>query len=288
MAEVTKIWRIIDLLKTAENVLEEKGISSPRLNAELLLSDTLNTGRMELYLNFEKPLNENELTEFRAKIKRRLMREPLQYITGSSGFYGLNFKVNSSVLIPRPETETLVDAALNYLLTAKLGNPKILEVGAGSGCISVSIADKIGCSIGSIDTNPDSIKLARENSELNNTSSKINFMLQDIFTGIEDFSGYDLVISNPPYIAKDELASLEPEVKDFEPLAALTDNEDGMKFYRRIFELAKNTKGSTVLMLEIGDGKRKAIEELLGLYGISNYGFYKDLLNIDRVVKAEI
>lgn len=288
MAEVSKIWRIIDLLKITEGLLEEKGISSPRFNAELLLSDTLKTNRMDLYLNFEKPLLDSELNDFRAKIKRRLNREPLQYITGNCGFYGLNFKVDPSVLIPRPETETLVDTLLEKIRSGNLENPKILEIGTGSGCISIAIASKIPCSIDAIDTSPEVLKIAGENSELNNTSSNINFQLKDIFSDIEDFSGYDVVISNPPYVAIDELESLEPEVKDFEPLAALTDSGDGLKFYRRIIELAGNTKGKTKLLLEIGDGKRESIEKLLNDLGISNYGFYKDLLNIDRVMCAEI
>jgi release factor glutamine methyltransferase len=243
---------------------------------------------MDLYLNFEKPLQESELTEFRAKIKRRLSREPLQYVTGKCGFYGMDFKVDPSVLIPRPETETLIDVSLENIKAREIDNPKILEIGTGSGCISIAIAGKILCRIDSIDTSTDALKIAEENSGTNNTSSKINFQLKDIFRDVTDFSGYDIVISNPPYIAFNELETLEPEIRDFEPLAALTDNEDGLKFYRRIFELAAKTDGKTSVLLEIGDGKRANVENLVINMGITNYCFYKDLLNIDRVLYAEI
>ncbi|MBZ0203031.1 MAG: peptide chain release factor N(5)-glutamine methyltransferase, partial [Ignavibacteria bacterium] len=212
MNEAVKTWRIIDILKVSEKLLEEKGIESPRLNAELLLGDTLNSERMKLYLDFERPLTQAELDNYRNKIKRRLNSEPLQYITGKSGFYGLNFRVNPYVLIPRPETELLVEKSLDFIKEHRLENPKILEIGTGSGCISISIANNITCEIDAIDISEDALSVARENSESNGTSSKISFQRKDILKDIESFEAYDLVVSNPPYISNDEIAGLQEEV----------------------------------------------------------------------------
>ncbi|MCC7159112.1 MAG: peptide chain release factor N(5)-glutamine methyltransferase, partial [Ignavibacteria bacterium] len=284
MNEAVKTWRIIDILKVSEKLLEEKGIESPRLNAELLLGDTLNSGRMKLYLDFERPLTQAELDNYRNKIKRRLNSEPLQYITGKSGFYGLNFRVNPYVLIPRPETELLVEKSLDFIKEHRLENPKILEIGTGSGCISISIANNITCEIDAIDISEDALSVARENSESNGTSSKISFQRKDILKDIESFEAYDLVVSNPPYISNDEIAGLQEEVKNFEPFNALTDNSDGLDFYRKIIETGKKSSGGTDILLEIGDGKKELVESLLKEYNVTKYEFYRDLLNINRVV----
>lgn len=281
--ETVKTWKILELLKVTEEHFRKNDISSPRLNAELLLSAALNTKRIDLYLDFEKPLTEQELTEFRAMVKRRLTGEPLQYILGQTEFYGLKFFVNSSVLIPRQETELLVDKSLELIHTHKLENPKILEIGTGSGCISIAIAEKALCEITAIDVSEAALETACKNSQLNNTVSKINFEHKDFLMDINSFHDYDIAISNPPYIAAGDIPSLQREVKDFEPLSALTDNNDGLTFYKKIFELASSVKNA--VLLEIGDEKRNIIEPLLAKNGITNYIFHKDLLNIDRVLE---
>lgn len=288
MKEAVKIWRIIDILKVTENLFGEKNIDSPRLNAELLLSDTLKTTRMRLYLDFEKPLSELELSDFREKVKRRASREPLQYILGKSEFYGLTFKVNPSVLIPRPETEILVDKTLDVIKMHRLENPKILEIGTGSGCISIAAACKMTCEITAIDSSPEAISISQENSAVNNTASKVSFLHKDIIKDFENFNGYDLIISNPPYIRLDEMETLQEEVKNFEPREALTDNLDGLVFYRKILELAKDTSGKCRILLEIGDGKKQKVESLFKEMNIENYEFFKDMLNIYRVVYIEL
>ncbi len=288
MNEAVKTWRIIDILKVSEKLLGEKGIDSPRLNAELLLCNTLNSERMKLYLDFEKPLTQSELDNYRIKIKRRLNREPLQYITGSAGFYGLSFEVNPSVLIPRPETELLVEKSLDFIKKRRLENPKLLEIGTGSGCISIAIASSITCEIDAVDISNDALMVAQINSETNNTTPKITFRNKDLFNDIQSLAGYDLIISNPPYIALDEIQGLQEEVKDFEPLGALTDNKDGLEFYRKIIELAKYSDGITNILLEVGDGKKEEVESLLHKNKITKYEFYKDLLKTDRVLHLEI
>lgn len=281
MPEVLNKWRILDIIKASETALKDKGILNPRLNAEVLLAGTLNTTRINLYLDFDKPLTESEITSYREKIKRRMKHEPLQYITGFTEFYGLKFKVNPSVLIPRQETEILVEKCIEVIYS--VDNPKILEIGTGSGCISVSIAKNAPCIIDAIDISDDALALAKENAELNEVSS-INFQNKNALTDLKNFNDYDILISNPPYIPADEIETLSEEVKDFEPFNALTDNSDGTVFYRKIFELASVTSKPIDIILEIGDRKKEIIENLLKEYSFNDHTFYKDLINIPRVL----
>ena len=288
MNRIIKTWRIIDIIKASEKVLKEKNITNPRLNAELLLAEALNTKRINLYLNFEKPLGEGEIKLYKDKLKRRLDHEPLQYILGHAEFYGLDFKVNKNVLIPRPETEILADKSVEVLTQFNSANPRILEIGTGSGCISIAIASKINCKIDAIDRSEEALEVARGNSKANGTVSKINFVQKDLFTDFVDFNDYDLVVSNPPYIPIGEYGSLQNEIKDYEPKYALTDGNDGLEFYRRIIALLRNTNTKTFALLEIGDGKRKNIENILEQESTLKYRFHKDYLNIDRVVELEV
>jgi len=294
-----KIWNILDILKASEKILKEKNIENPRLNAELLLCDTLKTERIRLYLDFDKPLDEKEISQFREKIKRRLRNEPLQYITSKTEFYGLTFNVNPSVLIPRQETELLVDKALDVIHSVNSHNPhslgegmgwvpKILEIGTGSGCISVAAAANRDCSIDAIDISEDILETAKANAELNNVSHKINFQLKNIFSDFKNFDGYDIIISNPPYIPAHNINLLAKEIKNYEPAIALTDNENGMEFYSKIIELAQKTENKIKVLAEIGDGRKEFLDEILLNYKISDFTYYKDLMNIDRVVYFEI
>lgn len=288
MNQIGGTWRIIDLLKVSEKALLEKNITNPRLNAELLLADTLKTTRINLYLDFERPLDEKEITAFREKLRRRMHHEPLQYITGYTEFYGLNFKVNQSVLIPRPETELLVDKSLELLASGNLLSPYILEIGTGSGCISIAIASKLNCRIDAIDGSEKALDVAGENSRANGTDSRINNVKADIFTDFVSFDNYDLVVSNPPYVPVYEFNNLEKEIRDYEPRFALTDEKDGLEFYRRIIELAKKTKTGTAILLEVGDGKKEKVEELLILNKIDKYVFHKDYQKTERVLQIEV
>ena len=284
MEQTVKTWRVLELLKTTENLLKEKNIENPRLNAELLLSDVLNEPRIKLYLDFEKPLSEQEISEYRTRIKRRLNREPLQYIMGYADFYGLRFNVTPDVLIPRPETEILVEKAIEAVSSFDMLNPKILEIGTGSGCISIALANKVNCKIEAIDNSIEALDIAKHNSEVNNTSDKIIFSNKSIFKDFQNFGDYDIILSNPPYIPADELKNTADEIKNFEPAYALTDGEDGFSFYKQIFKLIKETRRQVKVFLEIGDGKRNKAEDLLIVSDIKNYIFHKDYHGIDRVL----
>jgi release factor glutamine methyltransferase len=284
MEQAQKTWRVLDLLKVSENLLKEKNIDNPRLNAELLLCDVLKEQRINLYLNFEKPLSEVEIASYRTKLRRRLNREPLQYILGYADFYGLRFKVSPDVLIPRPETEILVEKAFEFISSFELINPKILEIGTGSGCISIAIAYKVNCNIEAIDISEEALKIANENSNILGTSSKISLLKMDILTEFKNFDDYDIVLSNPPYIPANDVETLQDEIKKHEPMSALTDDEGGLKLYKKIFELFNATSQNIKLLLEIGDGRRNAVESLLKNYNITKYDFYKDYSGTDRVL----
>lgn len=287
MNETLKTWSVLEILKVTEKAFAEKGIVNPRLNAELLLSDTTGESRMELYLNFDKPLSQSEVSAYRDKVKRRLKYEPLQYILGKTEFYSLNFKVTNDVLIPRQETELLVDLVLEHIKHISPVTPKILEIGAGSGCVSIAIAANTECLIDSIDISSEALKIAEDNSVFNNTSNKIKFIQKDFLNLADTFEGYDIVVSNPPYISAADIEGLSEEVKNYEPLTALTDNDDGLTFYKKIFELSKKPNSNAAVFLELGDGKSEAIINLLKGYGITNYSIHNDLINIPRVLKIE-
>jgi release factor glutamine methyltransferase len=284
MEQAQKTWRVLELLKVSENLLKEKNIDNPRLNAELLLCDVLKEKRINLYLNFEKPLNEGEISEYRGKLRRRINHEPLQYILGYADFYGLRFKVTPDVLIPRPETEILVEKAVELISSFELINPKILEVGTGSGCISIAIANKVNCRIDAIDISDEALKIANENSNIHGTSSKITFIKKNILTEYKSFDDYNIILSNPPYIPVKEVETLQEEIKKHEPMSALTDDEGGLKFYRKIFELFNATSKKIKILLEIGDSKRNDVESLLKKHNIAEYNFYKDYSGTDRVL----
>lgn len=278
-----KTWHVLELLKVSENLLKEKNIDNPRLNAELLLSDILKEPRINLYLNFEKPLSEAEISGYRAHIRRRLNREPLQYILGYTEFFGIRFKVTPDVLIPRPETEILAEKAIEHISLENI-KPKILEIGTGSGCISISIASKVNCCIDAIDISPEALEIAEQNSETHGTTSKINFINKNILTDFVDFNNYDIIISNPPYISAGEMGTVQDEIKKYEPKIALTAGEQGISFYSRIIEIFKATSSRVKLFLEIGDEKRNAVEQILKSNNITGFNFYKDYHGIDRVL----
>lgn len=287
MAETLKTWRVLDILKVTEAAFADKGIKNPRLNAELLLCDITGDKRIELYLNFEKPLTKAEVDAYRQHVKRRLAFEPLQYILGKTEFYGLNFRVNCSVLIPRQETEILVEKALEYITNCKPDNPKILEIGTGSGCISAAIAANTVCEIDAVDVSPEAVNLAAENASNKELKGKIIFSVKDLFNDINSFEGYDIVVSNPPYIAASDVPGLDEEVNGYEPVIALSDNDDGLSFYRKIFQLFNSVNKKPVLLLELGDGKKEQTINLLKENGILSYKIFNDLIGIPRVLLVE-
>jgi release factor glutamine methyltransferase len=238
-------WTIKDLLKVTSDYLEEKGIDSPRLCAEVLLAHQLNVDRVKLYLNFDQPLQQREIAAFRELIKRRLKREPIQYITGIQEFWSLNFVVNPHVLIPRPETEVLVEQVVSLHREKRLpgdGSPRILDLGTGSGVLAVAVAKELeGASVWASDVSADTLAVAELNAERHGVEERVKFVLSDVWQGFANLSlGFDAIVSNPPYIPSDHMDSLAPEIRDYEPRSALDGGEKGMHFIKEIISEAPN------------------------------------------------
>ncbi|MHB1686021.1 MAG: peptide chain release factor N(5)-glutamine methyltransferase [Ignavibacteriaceae bacterium] len=280
---------ILDSINLSTEYLKNKGIDSPRINAELLLAHILKCKRLELYLSYDRPLKEDEVVLYRELLKRRSKFEPLQYITGLVEFYGLEFKVGPAVLIPRPETELLVEEILKTY--PGNNNLKILDIGTGSGNIAVSLAKHLqNSSIIAIDISDEALKVARENAELNNISGKIQFVKHDILSGVKILENdFDAVVSNPPYVTQKDFGNLDHELKDFEPAVALTDQADGLSFYKAISSYANLLlKKGGKIFFEIGHCHSEQVNELLLQNNFSNILVRKDYQNIDRVILGEL
>jgi len=234
-----KRWTNKELLDLATKYFTEKAIDSPRLCAEILLSHQLKKTRVELYLDYDQPLRDEEIEGFRMLVRRRVKREPLQYITGHQWFWSLDLMVNPAVLIPRPETEILVEEALRLRKTGLLSNdrtPMILDVGTGCGAIAIALAKEIeGARIWASDISSEALQLAQENARRHNLAERITFCEGDLFEPFSDRSeAFDMIISNPPYIAAEEFGSLEPEIRCHEPRAALDGDKKGMRYIQRL------------------------------------------------------
>jgi len=278
---------VLEAINRSTEFFEKKNIESPRINAEHLLAHVLKCKRLDLYLAFDRPLQENEIDIYRELIVRRSKAEPLQYIIGSVEFFGFEFKVNSSVLIPRPETEILVEKALETV--NKEASLKILDIGTGCGNIAISLAKNLPNShLTAIDISEDAIKVAKENSDLNNINGQIIFQKID-FLNEESLneSSFDLIISNPPYIASSDYPGLKPELQNYEPKIALTDNNDGLSFFKEIAKKAKSLlKKNGRIFFEVGMGQAEEVKNTLIQNNFSEIEIYKDYSNIDRVVKG--
>lgn len=277
---------ILEAIKLSTEYLVKKGIESARLNSELMIADLLNCKRLDLYLTFERPLKDEEVDKLRQWISRRGKNEPLQYILGKADFYGLQFEVDSSVLIPRPETESLVD---NIIARNKYHSKlDILDIGTGSGIIPIILAMNLPESnLTAIDVSSEAISLAKKNAVKHGVLDRINFLNQDIFTTEFSAQSFDLIVSNPPYVALSEYLTLQKEIVDFEPKEAVTDEGDGLKFYSFIAEKAKLwLKDGGKLYFELGKGQFSFVEEKLKMEGYSNISVTKDLANIERVIQG--
>jgi release factor glutamine methyltransferase len=247
------------------------------IESELLFTQVLDCDRLTLYLNKDKRLTSHQSRSISSSFKRRIKGEPLQYILGKTEFRGLEFKVNKNVLIPRPETEILVEAAIKY---AK--NKKILDLGTGSGCIAVSIAKELsGIDLTAVDISKDALAIAKENAKLNGV--KVRFLRSNFFKGLSE--KYDIIVSNPPYIPCAEIKSLQPELK-YEPLIALDGGCDGLASYRKIIQEAPDyLKADGMLIMEMGFNQRKPIEGIVSEAKSFNIiEVIKDYNNIDRVI----
>ena len=259
-------------------ILELAGIGEAENDAWLLLSKECKMNRTAYYMHMKDEILPEQLNEYKGLIKKRAERVPLQYITGEQEFMGLTFHVNSNVLIPRQDTETLVEEAI------KLVEPgmSILDMCTGSGCIIISILKKCSGIQGTgSDISKQALNVAKENAKLNNVA--VDFERSDMFENLSD--KYDMIVSNPPYIRSDVVPTLMPEVCEFEPLDALDGHEDGLYFYRKIIKECKSfLKEDGKILFEIGNDQGQAVSDMLTYAGFRNVGVIKDLAHNDRVV----
>lgn len=279
---------VLEAIKLSTEYLSKKGIDSPRINAELLLADVIKCKRLDLYLAFDRPLADEELNKYRESIRRRASFEPLQYITGTVEFYGLELKINPSVLIPRPETELLVENILNNF--SKEAELNILDIGTGSGNIPIALAYHLpNAQIIATDINAEALILAKENASKHNLINRISFMQHNIVKAdMDNFPLLDLVVSNPPYVSVESYSSLQKEIIDYEPRAALTDESDGLTFYRIIAQKAfPKIKRGGKLFFEIAQGQHDDVKDLMIKNNFSNIEVVKDYQNIERIISGE-
>ena len=276
-----------ELLQLAINFLLEKKIATPRLDAELLLAKALAIDRVKLYCSLDKPVNDEETTLFREMIRRRIAHEPIAYILGTKEFYGLDFSVTPAVLIPRPDTETLVDAALKWL-NEKGENQKVFDLGTGSGAIAITIAVKNkSCFVYASDIKQDALDIAQKNAEHHLVAQRMDFVTGDLFAGCN--GPFDLIVSNPPYISIDDKETLALEIVNHEPHVALFAENDGLQVISNLVKEAikKLAKGGA-LMVEIGHNQKEKVYNLFKSTGVfEEIRFEKDLAGIDRIVCGE-
>ena len=275
-------WTIGTILNWTRQYFMDKGVGNPRLDAEVLLSHILCKDRLYLYVNFDKPLLVNELAAFREAVKKRVMRLPVAYITGSKEFMGLEFMVNEAVLIPRPDTEILVEAAIALL--AELKTPDLLDLGTGSGAIIVSVIKKISTAIGiGVDISRSALEVASANAVKHEVAKNITFLCGDLWQPVVS-KKFDAILSNPPYIIEGEIELLQAEVKR-EPYGALAGGSDGLEFYRRLVKeghLYLKEKG--FMALETGAGQAAAVSKLAEKSLLKTKKIIKDYSGIERVV----
>ena len=277
----TQTWKIIDLIKWGTDHFTEKGIDNARREMEWLLCNVLDYERIDLYLKFETLLKASELEQLRTMVKRRVVGEPFQHIIGKAPFYGRDFIVNPSVLIPRPETGVLIERLRKNGKVSTL-----LDIGTGSGCIAISCAlENLAEKIYATDISSSALEVARENMHLYDINC-IQFACHN-FLNSSFKSRFDVVLSNPPYIAADEMECLQVEVRDYDPKIALTDGADGYVFYRRfaeIFDELINPDG--YMLLEIGGNSQKEVVEGVFLDTGLTATFIKDIQGDFRVVEV--
>jgi release factor glutamine methyltransferase len=255
---------VLEVIQRSTDFLQQKGVDSPRLQIELILGHVLGVPRLKLYLNFDRALTEAELGRVREMVKRRGDREPLQHIVGSTSFCGLEIKCSRDALVPRPETELLAERAWQFLESVQQQDATALDVGTGTGCIAIAMAVHAPkAKVHAIDLSSAALALARANAAHHGVSERITFREGDAFAAVPPGAKFDLIVSNPPYLATEEIDSLEPEVRSFDPMLALDGGADGMVVHRQIArEAAKFLKPHGRLMLEFADGQAGNVKKL--------------------------
>lgn len=256
-------WTVGRLLSWTTEFLKKRGSESPRLDAEVMLASVLGWERVQLYTHFEDEIGEAQRGRYRDLVRRRAEGAPVAYLVGRKEFYSLRFDVSPAVLIPRPESEFVVIEAIEALKT--LEAPRLVDVGTGSGCLAVACAHQLTkAKVTAIDLSPKALEVARGNAERHKLIDRVEFLEGDLLGPLADAPTLDAIVSNPPYIPTDDVANLEPGVRDHEPILALDGGADGLEVVRRLIrEAAPRLRPGGHLILEIGTAQEASVRELL-------------------------
>ena len=286
-------WTVLQLLKWAADYFASHQIHPPRPTAELLLAHILGFNRVDLYIQYDRPLNPRELAAFKDVIKRRLRGEPVAYIVGERGFWSLDLHVTPDVLIPRPETETLVETALDLLPETPVGEPKrVLDLGTGSGAIVLALAmERPGHWFYAVDRSWMALKVADKNARKYGLKETVRFVCADWFDGLaEKQKGFDLIVSNPPYVRRAEIDELAVDVSKYEPREALDGGPDGLDLIRILVRRAPTfVRPAGWLVFEIGYDQAEGVQRLMSATGAyEEMAVIKDYNGHDRVIRARV
>lgn len=280
-------WTVRRILDWTIPHLKSHGSESPRLDAEILLAHARGCPRIQLYTNYDEPLTDTQRAVMRDLVKRRATAEPVAYLVGHREFFGLDFQVTKDVLIPRPDTERLIVEAIELLKPQAA--PRVLDVGTGSGCIAISLA--VNCpnaEVTAIDLSESALGIARQNAEKHEVSSRIRFLQGDLFAPLSADEPFDLIASNPPYIASAEIETLSADVRLHEPRSALDGGPDGLDVIRRLVaDAPQHLAPQGKLLIEISGEQADAVTQLLAANGhYDDIAVLKDLAKQPRVVRA--
>jgi len=280
-------WTIQSLLQWTETFFKKQSIPSPRSDAEVLLSTVLGMKRVDLYVSFDRPIHAGELAQFKPLVQRRAKHEPVQYITGCQEFWSLNFKVNESVLIPRPETECVVEQALRIFKDRINEDIRILDMGCGSGVLSVVLAKEFSSArVVAVDISQAALNVAISNAKQHGVYERIDFLESDLFSKMPKDLRFDLIVSNPPYMRSDQMKTLERQVREYEPREALEAGELGLDVHFNILKSAPfflQKKGA--LIMEIAPDQGQPLNDHLTKQKIfSNMEVIKDYERRERII----
>jgi len=280
-----EVWTVRRIVAWMQADFERRGIDTPRLDADLLVAHALGVKRLTLFLDPERPLIEAELTAIRALVERRRAHEPIAYILGEREFYGRSFVVTRDVLIPRPDTETLVDAALAFLRANTVPGP-VVDLCTGSGAVALTLAAEcVDRTLVATDVSQAALSIAQTNRNKLGLAERVSLRLGDLFAALESEPRFACITINPPYIGAHELATLDADVRDFEPALALDAGADALSFYRRIAEHAgRYLLPGGALMVEVGFGQAEAVRALFAGAGFGELRTVRDLGSVERVV----
>jgi len=287
--EIPQVWTVRDIITWGKEFFTNKGIDEARRNIELMVCAVLGTKRIELYTDHDRPLSKHELAELKAMVQRRVAREPLQYILGRADFYGHAYTVTPAVLIPRPETELIVERVSRLCASNPEHAYSCLDVGTGSGCIPISaILHTSNSRWTAIDVSPEALDVARLNASGLAVADRCAFAECDFLMQLPTGGPWEIVTMNPPYVAEQLMHELDPELSEYEPLQALTDHGDGLTFYRRMAEFCRNIVApGGFVFLEIGHGQMMDVENIFQQKGHLTTTI-ADLAGIPRLVIVEV